>query len=179
MKGGGNMEISLSVRQAGPRVTLTAEGPDDGQGLYKAYLTGPRGRVLLGTMMPEGETLRVRRTFSVDELRRQGAWPIGEARAELYYAFRVREAAPPPGWSWADRAGDFFQETSISQAVTRLGRVLCRWEGEKFTLAYPYQNDKEFPLPQLFCFSRLKRLGEELFLLFSFENGGWPVVQKE
>lgn len=171
------MKLGLSVRQEGPRVVLTAEGPDDAQGLYKAYLTGPGGRYLLGTMIPEGGTLVARRTLSVDELRRHGVWPVGEARAELYYAFPSEE--PPPGWSWSDRAGDFFQETSLSQAVTRLGRVLCRQEGERFTLAYPYDSDKEFPLPQLFCVSRLKTLGQRLFLLFSFESGGWPVVQKE
>lgn len=67
---------ALSVREEGPRASIAAERPDDGRGLYKAYLRGRGGSVLLGTMTPENGRLLVRRTFSLDELRRRGAWPV-------------------------------------------------------------------------------------------------------
>lgn len=170
------MEIGLTVREEGPRAVLTAECHDDGRGLYKAYLRSPRGRYLLGTLMPEGGKLRVRRIVSVDELRRQGVWPATKAEAEL--AFPFRQEGPPAGWTWAEGPGELFQDPSLSEAAGGLGRVLMRKEGPSFTLACPYESDKEYPFTQLFCVSRLKRLDGRLYALFSFDERGWPVVQK-
>ena len=76
----------LTLREEGGRVRLEAELPDDGRGLYKAWLLGRRGRALAGTFVPEGGALRLRRVLSLDELRRQGAWPVTGARAELAFA---------------------------------------------------------------------------------------------
>ena len=64
MVGGG----TLLLRQEGPRVRLEAERPSDGRGLYKVWLHGDRGgKLLLGTLVPEGDRLRLSRTLSVGE----------------------------------------------------------------------------------------------------------------
>ena len=95
---------ALSVREEGPRASIAAERPDDGRGLYKAYLRGRGGSVLLGTMTPENGRLLVRRTFSLDELRRRGAWPVLGGAAELAFSFRGEET-PPQGWVWEEGDG--------------------------------------------------------------------------
>lgn len=99
LEGGG----SLTVEEAGLRAVLTAERPEDGRGLYKAYLRGPSGRALLGTLAPEGGRLRVRRTLTLDDLKRQGAWPPVGGEAELAFSFGRDRA--PAGWRWTDPAG--------------------------------------------------------------------------
>ena len=65
----------LTIEESGGRARCAAELPEDGKGLYKGYLCGTGGRALLGTFLPEDGRLKLRRTLSLDELRRQGAWP--------------------------------------------------------------------------------------------------------
>ena len=56
MRGGG----SLTFRQEGTKLQLEAERPEDGRGLYKAWLRGSRGgKLLLGTLAPERGRLRL------------------------------------------------------------------------------------------------------------------------
>ncbi len=171
-----SQSIQWSLREEGPRAVVTAERPDDGRGLYKAYAVGPKGRLLLGTLMPEGKTLRLRRIVSLDELRRSGAWPVSSVAGELAFPFGGGD--PPPGWTWTDRPGELFQEPSLLRQASRLGRVLVRKEGQRWTLACPYRADKEFPLPEIFCFSRIKRINQREYCLFSFDAAGWPVYEK-
>ena len=124
LEGGG----VLTVREEGLRAVVTAQRPNDGRGLYRAYLQGAGGQVLLGTMAPEGAALKVRRTFSLDELRRKGAWPPRGGRAELSFSFTDSKA--PEGWHWADPAGLRFREAELLRAAVQLGRALYRREGE-------------------------------------------------
>ena len=121
---------ALSVREEGPRASIAAERPDDGRGLYKAYLRGRGGSVLLGTMTPENGRLLVRRTFSLDELRRRGAWPVLGGAAEMAFSFRGEET-PPQGWSWAEGGRLELGERRLRQSASRLGRILCRRDGDR------------------------------------------------
>ena len=52
-------------REDGPRVHTEARRQNDGQGLYKVWLRGGgKGRLLLGTLVPEGGELVLSRTLS-------------------------------------------------------------------------------------------------------------------
>ena len=66
MEGGG----TLLLREDGPRIRFEAVRPDDGQGLYKAWVLGEEGELLLGTLIPEGDGLRLTRTVSRSALER-------------------------------------------------------------------------------------------------------------
>ena len=69
MRGGG----TLTLRREGARVRMEAERSEDGQGLYKVWLHGDQGgKLLLGTLAPEGDALRLSRTMSVGTLERAG-----------------------------------------------------------------------------------------------------------
>ena len=73
MRGGG----TLTLHQVGPRVHMEAERPSDGLGLYKVWLHGEQGgKLLLGTLAPEGGALRLRRTLSVGALEPAGCGPL-------------------------------------------------------------------------------------------------------
>lgn len=184
-KGGGGVEKRfslaegrgwLSVREEGPRVVCQAELPDDGRGLYKAYLTGGGGRMLLGTLMPEGAALRLRRVFSAGELERRGVWPPDGGGAELAFAFQKDPAAPPPppGWTYEARPERLMGEALLARAVSGAAGALLRREEGGFLLALPYRADREFRLTPLFCFARVERLGERDYALFPFNACGCP-----
>ena len=68
MEGGG----TLTLEEEGPRVRLEAVRPEDRRGLYKAWALGPGGSALLGTLVPEGDRLRLARTVSRQSLARAG-----------------------------------------------------------------------------------------------------------
>lgn len=169
LEGGG----ALTVREEGLRAVLAAQRPDDGRGLYRAYLLGPEGRALLGTMAPEGKILVIRRTLSLDELRRQGAWPPCGGRAELSFSFTGNAATE--GWRWADPAALPFRDGELRRAASRLGRTLYRQEGEGFALACPFSCREPFPIPDLFCLAEPAELEGRRHVLFRFDAVGWPL----
>ena len=86
----------LTVEESGGRARCAAELPEDGKGLYKGYLCGTGGRALLGTFLPEDGRLKLRRTLSLDELRRQGGLAANRrpGGAGLFRGLARRSAFP-------------------------------------------------------------------------------------
>lgn len=152
--------VKWKVTEQGPRVVIEVWHEDDGEGLYKAYLTGPGRRCLLGTLMPEGGRLFLRRTLSIDSLKRQGVWPIRQVEEELACSFRER--APEVEW----------QDEVLRRSARRLPRHTTRREGEGFSLSFPFDPSAPFPLVPVFCFARV----ENGRLIFSFQKGGVPYI---
>ncbi len=165
----------LAVREEGGRVRCEARMPDDGRGLYKGWLTGASGRALLGTFVPGDGGLALARTLSLDELKRQGAWPPEEGTAELAFSFDGR-AVQPPGWTRDPSPGRLLGEPLLAAAAP--GPALLRREAEGFSLAYRYRPDRPFPLTPLFCFARLEEMEGELYLCFPFRKGGCPRLEE-
>ena len=148
-----------------------AELPEDGKGLYKGYLCGTGGRALLGTFLPEDGRLKLRRTLSLDELRRQGAWPPTGARAELAFsAGSPGGPHPPEGWHGEEAPARRRGEPLPARAAGG-GRALYRPEPEGFSLAFPYAETRAFPLTPLFCFARVERMNGEFYAVFPFWSG--------
>ena len=116
----------LTVEESGGRARCAAELPEDGKGLYKGYLCGTGGRALLGTFLPEDGRLKLRRTLSLDELRRQGAWPPTGARAELAFsAGSPGGPHPPEGWHWEEAPARRMGEPLLARAVA--GEAGCQY----------------------------------------------------
>ncbi|WP_297212943.1 hypothetical protein [uncultured Flavonifractor sp.] len=165
----------LNVRESQGRAECCGELPDDKKGLYKGWLLGPEGRVLLGTFVPEEGVLRLTRTLGRAELERQGGWPPVGAEAALTY--RVQRGAPsrpaPPGWTWTAHPAQLLGEPLLVRAAGKGGALLRREEGG-FTLAYPFRTDRPFPLTPLFCFARVTRLEGAYYAAFPFRAGGCP-----
>lgn len=165
----------LTVREAQGRAVCQAVLPGDDRGLYKCWLRGAGGEALLGTFVPEGGGLALKRTVTVGELTRQGAWPPTGARAGLAFTFSGGEA-PPPGWSRERSPGRLLGEPLLAEAAP--GPALVRRESWGFQLAYPYEADKPFPLTPIFCFARLERLEGRDYLCFPFRPGGCPRLEQ-
>ena len=166
MRGGG----TLTLRRDGPRILVEAVRPRDDRGLYKVWLLGQRGgRLLLGTMAPEGNVLRLWRTISQGELERAGCWPASGAEAVMAFSFSGGER-------WYREA---HPERMIRDPLLRgmiRGPMLCRKEGDGFRLAAPFRTDGPVALEPLFCLARPERLEGKLHLVWTFDREGKPKV---
>lgn len=148
------------IQEQGPRVTFEVWKNGKAEGLYKVWAVGEKGRCLLGTLMPEGSRLYLRRTLSVDSLKRQGIWPVRRLEEELVYSFREQTVSV----EWEDDV--------LRRCVRTLPRHTVRRQGDGIELMFPFDVHTPFPLTAAFCFSRV----ENGCLIFSFGKGGWPNI---
>lgn len=173
---------TLLVRASDGRAVFEADRPDDRKGLYKAYLTGKNGHLLLGTLMPEGGRLRLRRTLTVTELERKGVWPVTGGSVELAYSFGQGGEQPDAarlsgGWSRERQPARLMGDRLLRQAASEIGGALTRHEEDGFALAVPYTPRSAFPMTGLFCFARIERLGGRDYAVFHFNRCGCPVFK--
>lgn len=165
MEGGGTLE----VRPEGLRVRFQARRPEDGRGLYKVWLHGERGgKLLLGTLAPQGGQLALARTLSLGELERAGCWPGPRARCVLAFPFSGGQG----GWTCEERPGRLVTDPVLRAAIS--GPMLCRRGEDGFSLAAPFRPDCPFPLTPLFCLARPERRGGQLRLVWDFDRAGAP-----
>lgn len=152
--------MEWTVTEQGPRARIEVWRPDDGAGLYKAWAAGAGGSCLLGTLTPEGGRLHLRRTLSIDSLRRQGAWPVQRVEESLFFSFGDRERAV------------CFSDPVLQESARDLPQHLVQRDAEGFSLSFPYHACAPFPLLPIFCFARVVR-GR---LIFSFRKDGMPYI---
>lgn len=171
----------LRCRQAGDRVELVMERPGPGEGLYRGYAQGDGGVLDLGTLLPEGGGLRLRRTVPLETLRRQGCWPVTGGRAVLTFPFSKASAGPSRGWRETDcGAGHFPQDPVLAQAAREAGRALeyQRADGT-FCLAWCWDPRRPFPLAPAFCLAQVKGLGGQRYVVYHFTAEGRPLPPRE
>lgn len=171
--------MDWQVEEEKGRACLRASRPDDGRGLYRAWVRGPMARCLLGTMAPSGGRLTLRRVLPVADLRAKGCWPVVAVEEELSFPFRRGEPCPtgrlPVGWRRPQ--GLKFPDPLIAQALRENQGAIYREESEGgFTLAYLYSAGRPFPLVPLFCLARLETIEGKNYLLFSFDREKDPVL---
>ena len=152
--------MEWSVKEQGLQVVIEVWREDKGDGLYKAFAVGGNGSFLLGTMMPENGRLSLRRTLSMDSLKRQGVWPIKRVECRLSHPFQGTTPTIP----WADEI--------LRRSARRLPRHTVQRSGEGFVLLVPFDPRAPFPLSPLFCLSRV----ENGRLIFSFREDGTPYI---
>ena len=169
MRGGGR----LFFCPEGLRVRLRAERPADGRGLYKAWLRGSRGgRLLLGTLAPEGDRLVLRRTLSLGELERAGCWPDFWAEAPLAFPF-TPDSRGEGRWYCEQHPERLLADPVLKQQVR--GSMLCQRQAGGFRLAVPFRTDAPIALAGLFCLAQVERWDNRPHLVWRFDQDGQPL----
>ncbi len=164
MRGGG----TLTWEREGPRVRLEAVRPEDGRGLYKAWITGEAGRrMLLGTFAPENGRLCLRRVLPAAELERKGCWPPTGAEAVLTFVFSRSER-----W-YCEKRPERLTKDPLLQSLLK-DPMLCRKESDGFCLAAPFRPERPVALNTLFCLARLECLEGRPHLVWRFDGEGRP-----
>ena len=171
MEGGG----ILSLEEEGIRVRLRAVRPDDGQGLYKVWVRGQSGHLLLGTLVPEKEGLVLSRTLSRSALEQAGCWPVTGGNTVLVFSFT---AQPGEGKMWRPEPDParLCMDPLLRKLLRGRTGFFSRQEGEISLLSAPFSPQKEFPLPVLFCLAQVEERAGRLWLVWRFDRAGYPVI---
>lgn len=169
------MELSgggyLHQWEEGERVCFRCETPVKRDGIYKVWLRGDGGELLLGTLVPEGGSMLLCRAVSRQELRRCGCWPVQGARCVLAYPFRYQKITGD-GWYREEDPGHL-----VDEETRKLGEwqpMLCRKGERGLALAWPVKTDAPIPLVHLFCLAEIGSIRGELHFIWHFNAGGAP-----
>lgn len=136
-------------------------------GLWCAWAVGDRGELRLGVLEIEGTQGSIRRRFSG-----RLTAPLGRLlRGEV----RPAGAREPEDWTPAPAPEQLFRAPWLRQRLRGVQGALTRRAGNTRCLALPYDPKKPFPLTTLFCFARLRRIGESSFAVFTFDGEERPI----
>ena len=167
----------LDVREDGAMVRLGVCRAPDRAGIYKVRLRGDGGEYLLGTLIPEGNCLRLQRTLSRDALHRAGCWPIRGGSCSLHFPFseqqQVKGEFTP--WRWEHHPGKLLSDPVLQDSAAAWGSMLTRTGKDGFQLAAPFDPRRPFPLLPLLCFASVERVDGQVHAVFSFDHQGHPV----
>ena len=168
LAGGGQ----LMVREEQGQVVLEAVRPNDGRGLYKVWAAGARGRQLLGTLVPEGERLFLRRRLPRSQLERAGCWPVTGGECVMAFSFQQPRQSQ---WVREERAERLVRDEVLRRALR--GKVLLLRRGEEgFRLAARFDPSRPFPVPALVCLGETGEMQGRTYVFFRFDRDGTPIV---
>ena len=153
----------FSVRCACPRA-----------GLYKIYLSGGDGSLLLGTPMPEGSFLTLSRTLTHQALRQAGAFP--PLRGELAPASSGEPVLIPSGWQTPPPGRLDQLDPLLREVFQSLPLFWSQDLPDGFSLAVPWRSGQAVPATPLICFAVMKNLEGRCCLLFEFGADGTPRI---
>ncbi len=156
----------LTVEQEALYTWFTARCRLPEEGLWCAWAVGERGELRLGVLEPAGEQAVIRRRFS-----RRMTGPLGDLlRGEVRSA-----ASAGTDWEPAPAPERLFRTPWLRRQLQGTAGALTRRREARRELALPYDPGRAFPLERLFCFARLRRLGEGLYVVYCFDEREWPV----
>lgn len=137
------------------------------EGLWCVWVVGGGGELRLGVLEPAGEQAVIRRRFSHRMTEPLGRLLHGEIRPA---AGERREA-----WTAAPNPEKAFRSPWLQRRLRGLEGALLRQGEEERRLALPYDKKKPFPLTTLFCFARIRRIGDRTYAVFAFDREEHPV----
>lgn len=155
----------LTLQREGAWVRIQAQRQDDGRGLYKVWVHGRSGQMLLGTLAPEGKQLCLRRRISCGELERCGCWPVTGGQSVLAFSFH-RDAG-----AREEHPERLVQDAVLRQALRGKSALLRRTE-DGFQLSLLFEVGQPFPLVPLFCLSKLQTVEGQSYAVFFFDREG-------
>ncbi len=165
----------LTFSEHGAQVTFTVSKERDESGLYKAWLRGPGGEYLLGTLSPEQDQLTVTKTVSKSALLNAGCWPVSGGYTALAFPFSVPPSEPLPAWRWEHRPGHILSDPILQESAANWGSMLIRHTDKGFQLAAPLNPHYPFPITPLFCLAVVENIDGQPHATFSFDPQGNPL----
>lgn len=148
------------AQEEGIRVSLQASAAHC-CGICRAYATGEQGRVLIGVMEPGEAGFYCSRIISRSQWKSIGRLLCGEIEEKE----ESREK-----WNTVPVYGFFrFHRWQLPQ-----GALWRRGEKGRF-LALPFSSNRPFPLPELFCFSRIQQIRQENYAVFLLNEQEMPL----
>ena len=157
-------------------------------GLWCAWAVGSAGEMRIGTLEPSGIQAEIVRRFSrqslapIGDLLRVELRPVGASPVSDMSPIANKPPAPntpvqgmsPPVSQWKHADANPLRETRFQRQIRNIHGVLERQERDRRCLAFPIEN--AFPIPELFCFARARRIGGQNYWVFAFDSRQRPVL---
>ena len=156
---------TAEVTEEGLYLRFTADCEDPLSGPCRLVGVGERGELRLGVPEPEGGRLRLSRALSRRDCAAVGRLSHLELRA-------------PVGSSpqWEPLPPEAFREGWIRGRLRREREVLFARRGETRVVALPFDPEKPFPWPELFCLARIAVWRGREWAVFAFDGRERPIL---
>ena len=168
----GQKEGSFTAQLQGQKTVFTITARDGGKGLYKAFLCGSAGRLPLGSLLPQGGSLYLKRSVPNETLKCIGKLQRGEG---ILSFLSPKAQSVPEGWRQEPNPQRLFQDPLLSRALGQTSGALVREAGDRTLLALPIYGGV-FPLTPLFCLSRIETLDGRDYAVFCVTKDGVPGI---
>jgi hypothetical protein len=147
----------LLCRDEGCYMLCCVDVPMWESGVKKVWLCSQGGgRVLLGTLVPEGGRFRLRRRLSHSTLRCCGITRPDRAL--------INPAGPTDDWQGLTSLT--VRDPELTKGLRKCPQGLWRRQGDTLLLRFPWHQGQEVPLMRLFCFGTPR-------------DGWWEITLKE
>ena len=146
----------LHVSSVGEDTCFEVSGNE--AGIYRAWVEGEQGELLLGIM----ENGRLRRRFSPHMTRTIGRPVCGRIE-------RLSQTAP----DWRCVKDGEFPDWPLPPTAR------CRKNSRQYELALPYEEGDTFPLLPLFCFAKICRMAGKRWAVFRFDEAWKPIMTEK
>lgn len=164
---------SWSWHDEGEWVVFSLQHPAVTGGLCRAVALGDERSCRLGTLLPEGGTLTLRRRIRRDQLVKFGCYP--PQSVEFFLIPAAASIHPPYGYELEPDPVALFHDSLLRQQAGRLNTAFVKpLAPEGFMLAVPYDGTGEFPLLSILCFARFDLLDEMPVVQYAFDGQGIP-----
>ncbi len=168
----------LTANSQGLRTVFRADCPAWEDGIKKVWLKGTHSNLLLGTLVPEGNRLRLERTISNAMLREKGLERCSWSEVET----PGQECKPIVSEGWSDWAP--VQSLSLpgmdpvlAEAIRHMKNGIWRREPEGICICCPWQIGQRMPCMPIFCFASYSTRRGGMLTWFLDEQGN-PVIKK-
>lgn len=160
---GNRQRGEVLCRQDGLRTLFIINCPRWDDGIHKVWLAGKEGSLLLGTLMPEGQSLTLRRALSNASLARGGV-----AVPEL--GVIDPDSAAPPARRNREELLSLLEDEPIRQSAEQCQNLRWQREAGGLRITVPWRPGQPFPLLPLFCFAAWER-GQ---IIYRLTEKGYP-----
>ena len=158
----------LTVEREGLYTCFSVRGQIPEDGLWSAWVIGGEGELRLGVLEPCGQYAEIRKRYSDRMVKPLGTVQRGEIRrTQSETSGAAHEESIP------------FRTLWLREMLRGTERYQIRQQESCHYLALPFGVNRPFPLPPLFCFARILRIGGEDCAVFCFDEAEWPEVPPE
>lgn len=171
----GMLRGQLRAERQGLRTVFRADCPAWDEGIRKVWLRGDRGNLLLGTLVPEGDRLRLGRTISNAMLREKGLEYCQRAEIEGTMGQPAPQKQSRPAqesrWLPVARLSLPGMDPALAEAIRSMKNGVWRREPEGICVCCPWQIGQRMPCMPIFCFASYSTRRGGMLTWFLDEQG--------
>lgn len=134
-------------------------------GPMRLFVVGEQGELRLGVIQPEDGAFVLRRQISVREAASAGRI----LRCELH-----SDVSLEPEWERAVEPEKLFRDPALKRHLQNGTDVLIRRSSDRCFVALPFDVRRPFPMTDLFCLARIRRIRQRQYAVFCFDRQEKP-----